>query len=88
MPLPIYSACMNVSETIGEDELIINYFKQDYTNLEILEFLKLHNIEISLSTLKRRLQAYGLRRRSHGHVHVVSNYMVWLTENWLEVVLT
>ena len=67
MPLPIYSPCMNISETIGEDELITNYFKQGYTNL----FLKLHNIEISLSTLKRRLPAYGLRRRSHGHV--VSN---------------
>ena len=57
MPLPIYSLCMNVSKTIGEDELIISYFKQGYTNLEILEFLQLHNIEISLSTLKRRLHS-------------------------------
>ena len=71
MHLPIYFPCMNVSETIGEDELIINYLKQGYTNLEILEFLKLHNMEISLSTLKRRLQTYGLRWRSYGHV--VSN---------------
>ena len=68
MPLPNYSLCMNVSETTGEDEFVVNYFKQGYTNLEILEFLKLHN---SVSTLKRRLQAHGLRRRSQGGV--VSN---------------
>ena len=69
MRLPNDSPCTNVhGETIGEDELVVNYFKQGYANLEILEFLKLHNTEISLSTLKRRLQAHGSRRRLHGRV--------------------
>jgi len=45
-------------------ELVSQYFKQGYTNLEILEFLKLQGINISLSTLKRRLTSLGLSRRS------------------------
>jgi len=45
-------------------ELVSQYFKQGYTNLEILEFLKFHGINISLSTLKRRLTSLGLSRIS------------------------
>ena len=44
-------------------ELVSRDFKQGYNNLEILEFLKLHGINISLSTLKRRLTSLGLSRR-------------------------
>ena len=45
-------------------ELVSQYFKQGYNNLEILKFLKLHGTNISLSTLKRRLTFLGLSRRS------------------------
>ena len=43
-------------------ELVSQYFKQGYNNLEMLEFLKLHGTNISLSTLKRRLTSLGLSR--------------------------
>ena len=66
MPLPVYSPCMNASGVSTDDqlELISSYFKQGYTNLEMLEFFKLHGITISISTLKRRLRTLGLSRRS------------------------
>eukprot|EP00794_Sanderia_malayensis_P001012 gene1012-332_t len=70
MPLPNYSPCMDATDTSNTDELIQNYFNQGYTNLEIIEFLSLH--DVMLSTLKRRLQDLQLRRRSSSHVHVVS----------------
>ena len=54
---------MNTDENLGEHELITRYFKQGYTNEEIIKFLKLHNITISLATLKRRLQTLKLSRR-------------------------
>ncbi|PFX11893.1 hypothetical protein AWC38_SpisGene24237 [Stylophora pistillata] len=65
MPLPVYSPCMNVNSVLQDDqlELISSYFKQGYSNLKILEFLKLHGITISISTLKRRLRTLGLSRR-------------------------
>ena len=65
MPLPVYSPCMNVNGVLRDDqlELISSYFKQGYSNLEILEFLKLHDITMSISTLKRRLRTLGLSRR-------------------------
>ena len=63
MPLPLYSPCMKTDENLEEHELITRYFKQGYTNDEIIEFLKLHNITISLATLKRRLQTLKLSRR-------------------------
>jgi hypothetical protein len=56
---------MNVdqSQRRDETELITSYFEQGFTNFEILEFLKIHGIELSLSTLKRRLKSLALRRR-------------------------
>jgi len=54
---------MKLNQDLGEDNLISNYFHQGYTNVEITEFLKLHGITMSLSTLKRRLQTLGLSRR-------------------------
>ncbi len=72
MPLPNYPPCMEATDTSNTDELIQNYFNQGYTNLEIIEFLSLHDVTLSLSTLKRRLQDLQLRRRSSSHVHVVS----------------
>ena len=66
MPLPVYTPFMRGNDGSPEDslELVSQYFKQGYNNLEILEFLKLHGINISLSTLKRRLTSLGLSRRS------------------------
>ena len=47
----------------SEKQIIQDYFHQGYQNDVILEFLSVyHNITISLSTLKRRLRSYGLRR--------------------------
>ena len=66
MPLPIYSPCMEENSDISEDELISSYFFQGYTNAEIVEFLKLHGISMSLSTVKRRLRTVGLYRRKQG----------------------
>ena len=44
--------------------LIEHYFHLGYTNEVIIEFLLVqHGVKISLATLKRRLQDYGLRRR-------------------------
>ena len=67
MPLPIYTPCIRVNDGSAEDylELITQYFRQDYNNLEILEFLKLHRVSISLSTLKRRLASIGLLRKTN-----------------------
>ena len=46
-----------------EKQIIEGCFHQGYQNDVILEFLSVyHNITISLSTLKRCLRAYGLRR--------------------------
>ncbi|PFX12696.1 hypothetical protein AWC38_SpisGene23301 [Stylophora pistillata] len=55
---------MNVNGVLQDDqlELISSYFKQENSNLEILEFLKLQGITISISTLKRRLRTLGLLR--------------------------
>ena len=53
MPLPTYTPSMSDSNNYDGNELISQYFKQGYSNLEILQFLKLHDIAISLSTLKR-----------------------------------
>ena len=65
MPLAVYSPCMNLNGVLEDDqlELISSYFKQEYSNLEMLEFLKLHGITISILTLKRRLRTLGLSRR-------------------------
>lgn len=54
---------MNQDANYSEEELISNYFKQGYSNKEIMEFLKLHGVVLSLSTLKRKLKNLGLRRR-------------------------
>lgn len=65
MPLPIYTPCMNIDNGSIDDyiDLLSKYFKQGYNNHEILEFLKLHGVIASLSTLKRRLKSLGLPRR-------------------------
>ena len=67
MPLPIYMPCIRVNDGSAEDylELISQYFRQDYNNLEIFEFLKLHRVSFSLSTLKRRLASLGLSRKTN-----------------------
>lgn len=49
----------------SEREIIEYYFHCGYENKIILDFLATHHgINISLSTLKRRLREYGLRRRN------------------------
>jgi len=52
--LPVYTPCKRGSDGSPEDslELVSQYFKQGYQNLEILEFLKLHGMNITLLTLK------------------------------------
>lgn len=49
-----------------EQEIIHNYFNLGYENEGILQFLAdYHGIRMSLSTLKRRLRDYGLKRRGN-----------------------
>ena len=46
-----------------EREVTELYFYQGYQNEVILDFLKsYHDLQMSLSTLKRRLREYGLSR--------------------------
>lgn len=73
MSLPNYSPCMTLEENSAEEELISSYFKQGYSNQEIIEFLKLHGIFLSLSTLKRRMQVLKLARREAKMEYVVSD---------------
>ncbi len=54
---------MRKDEDLEEHELIKRYFNQGYSNNEIIEFMKLHSVTISLSTLKRRIQSLNLSRR-------------------------
>ena len=63
MPLPSYSACMDQDASYSQEELTSNYFKQGYSNKDIIEFVKLHGVVLSLSTLKTKLKNRGLRRR-------------------------
>ena len=70
MPLNNYIPCMSITQETNEIELITSYFQQGITNLEMLEFLKLHGIEMSLSTLKRRLYCLGFRRRLPPHEQI------------------
>ena len=96
MPLPLYSPCMRQHEDLEKYELIKSYFNQGYSNKEIIEFLKLHDITISLSTLKRRLQTLKLSRRKQGTNIITdkelknameeefagSSYFVWYRKMW------
>ena len=63
---------MKLEENATEEELICNYFKQGYNNQEILDFLTLHGIFMSLSTLKQRMRALKLVRREANMEHNVS----------------
>ena len=67
MPLPIYTPCIRVNDGSAEDylELISQYFRQGHSNLEIFEFLKLHGVSISSSTLKRRPPSLGSSRKTN-----------------------
>ena len=60
-----YLPCINNSnDRCNRDSLVISYFGQGYSNLEIMSFLAIqHKVYLSLSTLKRTLSRLGLRRR-------------------------
>ena len=66
MPLPIYTPCINVGNGSIDDyiDLLSKYFKQGYNNQEILEFLKLHGVNVSLSTLKRKMKMLDYHEKS------------------------
>lgn len=85
MPLDNYIPCMNVDQRRGgnETELITSYFQQGFTNIEILEFLKLHGIELSLLTLKRRLTNLGLQRRVPAQEQLSQEEIERIVENEL-----
>ena len=51
-------------DQFDEEEVVRYYFYRGFTYEEIRRFLKInHGLEISITTLKRRMKAYGLRRR-------------------------
>lgn len=62
--LPLYTpAVVNDIISMDRNELVRNYFLQDYTNAEIVGFLALqHGIVISIRTVKRILKQLNLRR--------------------------
>ena len=52
-------------EELDEENLIKYYFQRGFSYQEIILFLaKRHNIEMSYSTLLRRMKLYGLSRRN------------------------
>ena len=54
----------HLPSTDDEKEIISHYFMESYKYATIVLFLRLHhNIDISISTLKRRLQTYGLQKK-------------------------
>ena len=51
-------------DQVDEEDIVRHYFFKGFTYEEIRMFLqKNHGLEISITTLKRRIKAYGLRRR-------------------------
>ena len=49
---------------MGEEDLILRYFKDDYTYEDICKFLHLwHGINLTMDQLRKRLKRMGLRRR-------------------------
>ncbi|CAB4042456.1 Hypothetical predicted protein, partial [Paramuricea clavata] len=63
--LIVYSFCNNCGNRVDtEKEIIQHYFHRGFPYDVILDFLSKHGISISLRTLKRRLQKYGLRKRN------------------------
>ena len=57
-----YLPCINNSnDRCNRDSLVISYFGQGYSNLEIMSFLAIqHKVYLSLSTLKRTLSRVAL----------------------------
>ena len=60
--------------TTEEEDIIIHYFNAGFNYTSILMFLqKFHHINISLSTLKRRLKKYGANKQQNVNDSVVRN---------------
>lgn len=61
--LPAYTPALNKDRGLDREQLIRNYFLQDFTNIEIVGFLALqHGITISVRTVKRILHRMRLKR--------------------------
>ena len=46
--------------------LVTEYFRKGFTYVNILDFLqKRHSVQISLTTLKKKLKSFGLKRRRY-----------------------
>ena len=65
-----------------QEELIRYYFYKGFTYQEICQFLsQYHDKEMSLSTLKRRVKQFGLRRRNPEYdVNLVRDAIISLLE--------
>ena len=87
MPLPIYTPCKRGSDGSPKDslELVSQYFKQSYQNLEILAFLKLHGMNISLLTLKtylfriikKKFRFLMMNREVPSRRNIVESVVLW-----------
>lgn len=61
--LPSYRVILG-GQSLSEREIIESYFNSGFEYKVIQQFLsKFHNIEMSMSTLKRRLKEFGLQRK-------------------------
>jgi len=70
--LASYTAALQPNNGLGRDDLIKNYFQQDYTNVEIAGFLALcHGTIISVRSIKRVLKRLHLKRASHRNGHII-----------------
>jgi hypothetical protein len=77
MVLPPYTPALQTANDQTRDHLIDSYFKQSFTNKEIiLVLLTIHEIQISLAQLKRELRRLGLRRRPQQNVPIAIEQIV------------
>lgn len=55
------------NSAVSERQIIEHYFHLGYSNAVITQYLeRFHDIDISIRTLKRRLNGYNLRRQENG----------------------
>ena len=66
--LPNYTPALPQDADVGRDQLIRQYFQQNYTNKEIACFLAVqHGIVLCVRTIKRVLKRLNLKRASKRH---------------------
>ena len=77
--LETFHFCPNCGNMLTEMDIIAHYFTRGFEYSTILSFLrKFNNIEMSLRTLKSRLQSMGLKRRNINADEEESGIFTWI----------